>query len=346
MGRRILSRFEYTGVIHVHSTYSDGSGSVPDILGAAQSAGLDFIVLTDHNTLRARTEGWEGWHGDVLLVVGEEITSREGHCLAVGATARVGRRGHRQQPERIIQNIREQDGLSFLAHPHGSYRPFFRRRDHSWRDWRVNSYTGIEVWSYMFDWVRDFRFYRWARHYRHPNSQIRGPFPETLSTWDRLCRKTRVVGIGGVDAHARRYPFLPFVVFPYTDLFSTLRTHVLTPQPLTGCAPGDIACLLRALQKGNCFISYDLLGNATGVRFGSVEGALQMGDEQPFAGPLHLEVHLPEKAELTVIRDGRPLIVRLAAEHRFCADAPGVYRVEARRNGKPWVYTNPIYLRG
>jgi hypothetical protein len=29
----------------------------------------------------------------------------------------------------------------------------------------------------------------------------------------------------------------------------------------------------------------------------------------------------------------------------FRADAPGAYRVEARLGGKPWVYTNPIYLR-
>jgi hypothetical protein len=29
----------------------------------------------------------------------------------------------------------------------------------------------------------------------------------------------------------------------------------------------------------------------------------------------------------------------------FRAEVPGVYRVEAAYEGKPWVYTNPIYLR-
>ena len=49
---------------------------MPEIIDAAQMAGLDFLILTDHNTLQAREEGWEGWHDDLLVVVGQEITNR------------------------------------------------------------------------------------------------------------------------------------------------------------------------------------------------------------------------------------------------------------------------------
>ena len=334
--------FEYSGVVHVHSLYSDGTGGIPDILNAGRSTGLDFIVLTDHNTLRARAEGWEGRHGDLLLIVGEEITSRQGHCLAIGTTTRVN---HRQPPDGVIRDIVAQQGLSFLAHPHGVYRPFFSTRDHSWRDWSVNSYTGLEIWSYMFDWASKFRYYRFLRHYRDPHGGISGPFAETLRKWDRLCQKTRIVGIGGVDAHARRYLPLPFTVFPYAELFGTLRTRVLMREPLTGPAAEDIRRILLALAHGHCFTSYDLLQSAEGTRFASTDGALLMGDEARFEGPVELEVRLPAEAHLTVLRDGRPVQTRLAPHCVFPADSPGVYRVEASRDGRPWIFTNPIYLR-
>ena len=73
------SYVEIQGVLHVHTTHSDGSGSVADVVEAAQKTGVDFVVLTDHNTMRAKHEGWEGWHGSTLLIVGEEVSTRAGH---------------------------------------------------------------------------------------------------------------------------------------------------------------------------------------------------------------------------------------------------------------------------
>ncbi len=55
--------YEYSCGIHVHSTISDGTGEVHEIIQAGQAAELDVLILTDHNSLKAKTEGWEGWHG-------------------------------------------------------------------------------------------------------------------------------------------------------------------------------------------------------------------------------------------------------------------------------------------
>ena len=78
--------FEYVGAIHMHSTFSDGSGEVKNIAKAASEIGLDYIVLTDHNTLRALNEGFEGWYGNALLLVGCEINDKQNknHYLAFG----------------------------------------------------------------------------------------------------------------------------------------------------------------------------------------------------------------------------------------------------------------------
>ena len=55
---------EYVGAIHMHSVFSDGSGEVLQITKYAMETGLDFIILTDHNTIRALEEGYENWYGN------------------------------------------------------------------------------------------------------------------------------------------------------------------------------------------------------------------------------------------------------------------------------------------
>ena len=334
---------EIQGVLHIHSHHSDGSGSVAEIVEAAQRARVDFIVLTDHNTMRAKREGWEGWHGATLLIVGEEVSTRAGHCLAVGVPDSVPRR---RPTEEVLQDIRAQGGLAFIAHPYGVYKPFLRKRDHSWRDWSLSSYTGLEVWSYMFDWARQFKYYRWSECVRHPDRLIAGPDPQTLSRWDELGRRARVVGIGGVDVHARRYPLLDVVIFPYEQAFRTVRTHVLLDRPLTRDAEADRVAILDAIGRGRCFASYHPLSPGVGFRFGAPSRNLLMGDEAVFEGRLDLVVESPVPAAFRMIRDGLSYDEAEGHRHVFRADGPGVYRVEARLNGRPWIFANPIYLRG
>ena len=64
---------EYVGVAHIHSLFSDGTGEIPEIAEYASDLDLDFLLLTDHNTLRGLKEGYEKWYGKTLLLVGCEI---------------------------------------------------------------------------------------------------------------------------------------------------------------------------------------------------------------------------------------------------------------------------------
>lgn len=43
--------YQYRGAIHIHSTFSDGTGDILEIVSAAKKAGLSWIVVTDHNNL-------------------------------------------------------------------------------------------------------------------------------------------------------------------------------------------------------------------------------------------------------------------------------------------------------
>ena len=202
----------------------------------------------------------------------------------------------------------------------------------------------------MFDWVKDFRFYKFRRFYRDPEAQITGPFPETLAMWDRLCLTRRVVGIAGVDAHAKKKKplFGHLVVFPYEKLFRTIRTHILSEEAFSGRWADDARIVYRALKQGHCFGAYDLLGPSKGFRFTvrSSEGSAVMGDEVAFCEDAEIEVVLPRRAFLRILRNGEEIHRTEGDSLHFSADAPGVYRVEAYIGDKSWIYSNPIYLRG
>ena len=393
-GGNIVRYLEYIGAIHIHSIYSDGSGTMSEIIEAGQSTDLDFIVVTDHDTLEAKTSGWEGWHDHLLVLVGEEVAHRSQHCLALGLEEEISKRPIRRNPfshraaehtektirrsrgalrslglcgkdsgrvgglrdadpeptRRMLERIKEQHGLSFLVHPHGRYRPFFFVRSHEWKDWDSDLFDGIEIWSYMFDWVKDFRFYKFRRFYRDPEAQITGPFPETLRMWDRLCRTRRVVGIAGLDVHAkkRKSPFGSLVVFPYEKLFRTIRTHILSEEAFCGQWADDARIVYRALKRGHCFGAYDLLWPSHGFRFTlqSGGGSAVMGDEMKFSEDAEIRVVLPRRASLRILRNGEEIRSAEGDSLRFSADAPGGYRVEVSLGDKPWIYSNPIYLRG
>jgi len=84
--------FEYVGAIHIHSVYSDGTGKIPDIARYAGEVGLDFIVMSDHNTLKPKRDGFERWYGNVMCLIGYEINDKsdKNHYLAFGLDHTVG----------------------------------------------------------------------------------------------------------------------------------------------------------------------------------------------------------------------------------------------------------------
>src|SRR3954451_8658536 len=103
-------------VVHLHSTYSDGTGTVKQIVRAARRAGADVVLLTDHDTLAAKRNGEEGWYGDVLLLVGEEVSPRgRNHYLAFGIDEEIDH--SRLDAAGICSAGRDARGVGFRAPP-------------------------------------------------------------------------------------------------------------------------------------------------------------------------------------------------------------------------------------
>lgn len=140
-GRR---RAWYRGDCHLHTVYSDGRRLPEEVAAAARAAGLNFMVTTDHNTSSSHTV-WGPLAGpDLLILTGEEITTRNGHYLALGL--RPGEwvdwryRARDGDYDAFVRQIHRSGGLVVPAHP---YCPYVGCR------WKFG-YRGagaVEVWN-------------------------------------------------------------------------------------------------------------------------------------------------------------------------------------------------------
>ncbi len=374
---------EYSGVIHVHSSRSDGHRPLSHIMGMAGRAGLDFLALTDHDTLVDRPR--EGWWGPTLLVVGHEISPEKEHYLAFGLDETVP--PALGESDRYVAEVAARGGLGFIAHPFDRGNPRVHVPSYAWRPavaWAERPaspppdgpFTGVEVWNYYSEWLGSERTVPAAvRALAMPRVFSPGPSPRGLALWDAIGRKRRAVGIGGLDAHGlgAELPWRRIWVMTYEFAFRTLRTNVLLERPLSGGsgalsgAASDIGAVLEALRQGRALLVDASQGPAKGTRFWAApagasddetanEPRALPGEEITPASPLlrdgrQVELHLtvPATARLTILRDGRPLAEGVGRSLTVAAQGPGVYRAEARRwrgRWRPWVYTNPIYIRG
>src|ERR1051326_691104 len=119
--------YEYSGAIHIHSVYSDGTGTIEDISRAASKSGLDFIVMTDHNTLKPKADGYEKWLNDVMVIIGYEINDshNKNHYITLGTEELIGSYQVLEDGElgctlnagEYVKKIKDMGGIGFIAHP-------------------------------------------------------------------------------------------------------------------------------------------------------------------------------------------------------------------------------------
>ena len=344
-------------VVHVHSTYSDGTATVRELLDAARKSAVDALLLTDHDTLAARHEGWEGPRDGVLLLVGLEVSPKLGHYLAFGVDQEIPHEG--RSARQIADAVRAAGGIGLAAHPfsRGGHMllPSLARRivlPHGWPALEEQGGTdGIELWSVLTDaaeaWRTPAEAVRWLREPERAVAQ--GPPTHHLKIWDRLSAHRRMPAVGGLDDHQRGIRFRGTVRSPvaHRRTFRLLRTHLLCDQPLSGELEADRASIIGAMREGAAWLHCPFVAPAEGARFWLERadgGTVAMGAETP-AGPSVLRLRLPGPSKVKVLRNGHPIHETHSPELDLAIDDPGAYRVEARIDGRLWLLSNPIHLR-
>jgi hypothetical protein len=113
-GRRWLA-----GDLHTHTVHSDGVMTVPELARFATSRGMDFLAVTDHNTISHHRElpAAAAAHG-IVLIPGQEVTTELGHAGALGD---VGWIDFREPPDAWLDATEQAGGLLSVNHPIGGH---------------------------------------------------------------------------------------------------------------------------------------------------------------------------------------------------------------------------------
>ncbi|MBK9098298.1 MAG: CehA/McbA family metallohydrolase [bacterium] len=345
---------EYVGVAHIHSLFSDGTGEIPEIAKFAEESDLDFLMITDHNTLRGLQEGFEKWYGKTLCLIGCEINDRENknHYLAFGIEQAYSTR---LSAKEYVRKVKEAGGIGFLAHPHEKRNHIKEHPPYPWVDWTIEDFDGIEIWNHMSEWMENLTEQNKYTSFLHPLRSIVAPPPETLKLWDELNLKRKVVGIGGVDAHAHKqslFGFFEVEIFPYKVLFKSIHIHLFLPEPLVkGNTKQKISksksAIYEALAYGRSFIANDYHANSKGFQFFAKAGKKKfyMGDTITSSEKVTLSIVLPvQNADIKLIRNGKEIAEFQAEKADFEVKRPGAYRVEVYYQNKAWLFTNHIRI--
>ncbi|HEX4899057.1 MAG TPA: hypothetical protein VFV61_00915, partial [Pyrinomonadaceae bacterium] len=280
---------EYKGVVHVHSFLGGhSSGTFQEIIAAAKTNQLDFVVMTEHTERDINTAAMtlHGVHGGILFLNGNEVSAKDaGRVLLIPGLETQA--AEDASLEDLAQQVRAKLGLSIVAYPE------------EFEGWNTNAYDGIEVYNLytnaqqinplmmFFDGLWCYRSYPellFANFYRRPN--------ESLRLWDQtLARGQRLTALAGVDAHANigiglqdasGKTLIGLLLDPYERSFGIVRVHALLSER-DGFNPESV---LGALRSGNSFIGFDLLADSTGFRFSGRSGgeAGMQGEELKLQG--------------------------------------------------------------
>jgi len=103
------------GDLHAHTVHSDGGLSIDELACAAVEQGLDFLAVTDHNTVshHPHLAQVSARHG-IVLVPGQEVTTDTGHANAFGD---IGWIDFREHSDRWARDVHDRGGLLSINHP-------------------------------------------------------------------------------------------------------------------------------------------------------------------------------------------------------------------------------------
>jgi len=348
---------EYQGVMHVHSFLGGhSSGTFQEIISAAKSNQLQFVIMTEHAEKEIDTAAMtlNGIHDGVLFVNGNEVSSESGDRLLLIPGDHSALDADKQPTVVIAANARVRSSRSIIAYPD------------DFKAWG-NEFDGIEVYNVFtnakeynraiafFDALWCFSSYSdlmFANFYRRPAS--------VLNKWDQMQVNGGLIATAGNDAHSNvglslndssGNRLFGIKLDPYSTSFHLVRMHVLLP----GHTTLNEATLLDSITAGHCYIGFDVFGDASDFRFTAANASMVViqGDEIRLQPQTRLRVSLPVSARVVMIKDGVVFLDETGVTQKeIQVSERGVYRVEVYlpQLGKPvgvqpWIISNPIYVR-
>jgi hypothetical protein len=363
----------------------DSRSSIEEVVQAAKQAGVEVLMFTEHPapSYDFVTDGHQGMRDGVLLIPGAEIPglllyptrslgpNRPAQPQAlVDATTREGGLAFLSHlEERLDWNLEHLTG-SEIYNVHADFKDELQPADFAKMPAAVvKLLAGLSTYpqeafaaiqDYPTDYLRRYdqlcqkqRLTGIAAADAHHNQRYRARRDEQgrleLVDFDnkRLTSLPAAIGslAGLVAGSGKPGDVLAEVdLDPYARTFRYISTHLLTTD-LSREAVWD------ALGEGRAYVAFDWIGDPTGFVFLAENGERRwsMGAEIPYAPGIKLRAAAPLPCRFKLIRDGKEVDRRDSDQYQFAVERPGVYRLEAWielvGEQRPWIFSNPIYVR-
>ncbi len=209
----------FRGDLHAHTIHSDGHWDIPDLVAHGREYHLDFITLTDHNTVSGLAQMDSYTADDLLTMGGIELTTYYGHALALGVRQWIDWRvqpGGLTMPM-IVEKVTEAGGLFVIAHPMNDGDPVCSGCDWAYPDMMPGNARFAEMWNSI--WEAD------------------GNNNDGVKLWYQwLNAGYRIIGTAGTDLHQP-------MIDPEPG-FNIVFAHELSEK-----------AILAAIRRGHLFLS-------------------------------------------------------------------------------------------
>ena len=348
---------EYKGIIHAHTSLGGHStGTFDELIAAANSNDLDFVLMTEHWSDAFDTSAMtlNGIYGKTLFVGGNEIDTADGDrfLMVPGSTDAAGLRNF--PTNAVVEKLQAESRLALITYP---------ERFKSWD----SNFDGIEVFSLhtnakQMNPLTAFGDLIWS-YTAYPELTLASYFKRpdaNLQKFDEIAAVRNISLFAGTDAHSNigfhvfgddsGYKLINIKLDPYATIFRLARTHILVDKNISLTRES----LVEAFKNRRFFTGFDAIGDTRGFSFTASSGAAtsQMGDVIANSTGIKFEATAPANARFVLLKDGRPIAFETGTAVSALADGAGAYRVEVYCDDlgppfdkMPWILSNPIYVR-
>jgi hypothetical protein len=320
---------DYRGIVDLPLNASGiDQSALADLAKAAQ---IDFIVLANPTPASAADYGIGGFTNDILIIPGGAFDVGGGTIIGVNLREPIK---PNLAPNDLIAAIHDQGGLAVAADP----ARFASSADYALAD-------AIEVYNQRSAWLAQSPASLYLRAIFFGTDHFLGGLdvrPEAnLALYDKLTAGARVAMLAGMGA-PDNLNVLGARVGTLPQLFLFCTTHLIARERNTDP-------IVEAIRLGHTYTSFDYLGYVGAFMFYARAGdtLTMMGDEVHLAPGLTLKAELPAPADRIVMYQNGADVTSAenASTLEFAPKSPGAYRIEAYRNGKLWILSNPVYVR-
>ncbi len=177
----------YRGDLHAHTIHSDGRWDIPEFTRFQRARGLDFVSLSDHNTITGLNQHRSQTEDGFLALGGMELSTVNGHMLALGGNDWYEWRLNLMDIDAIMQQVIDRNELLIIAHPMSPDEPFCSGCMWLYEETRPGVALGVEIWNGFWSEFNDDglkQYYVWLneghRLVATSGTDIHEPFPLDL----------------------------------------------------------------------------------------------------------------------------------------------------------------------